>query len=66
MKKTIGNITIAIKGTLITFVDATTREMIKAIDSTPGEALGKYHEYVKQLEEREVRLAAGLTPFAAK
>ena len=45
MKKTIGNITIEIKGTLITFVDATTREMIKAVDSNPVEALGKYHQH---------------------
>tara|TARA_R110000868_G_scaffold25738_2_gene100078 strand:- start:417 stop:602 length:186 start_codon:yes stop_codon:yes gene_type:complete len=56
MKKTIGNITIEIKGTLITFVDATTREMIKAVDSNPVEALGKYHQYVKDLEAREAKL----------
>jgi len=53
MKKTIGNITIEIKGTLITFVDATNREMLKAVDCSATEALGKYNEYVKQLEERE-------------
>ncbi len=62
MKKTIGNITISIKGTLITFVDATTREMIKAVDCSPVEALGKYHSYVKQLEDREERIALGLSP----
>jgi len=66
MKKTIGNITIAIKGTLITFVDATTREMIKAVDCSPIEALGKYNQYVKQLEARETRIAAGLSPTISK
>jgi hypothetical protein len=51
MKKTIGDITIQLTGSLIIFKNKD-GDTFKCIDAVPNEALSRYNGYVKQLEDR--------------